>query len=148
MALLASALTRLLGTLLAAVSAVGPGAPAVAVTAPESYVALGDSYTAGPGILLQETDPLGCFRSVHNYPHLVARTRGSVLRDVSCSGATTEDLVSPQLVLGGPNPSQLGALDAGVDVVTLQIGGNDIGFGEILGRCTALLPAGTPCQNA
>ncbi|HEX2046152.1 MAG TPA: SGNH/GDSL hydrolase family protein [Acidimicrobiales bacterium] len=144
-----SALARLLAVVLTVLSAVAVTAPAVAQTTTlESYVALGDSFTAGPGILVQRLDPLGCFRSDHNYPQLVARARGSALRDVSCSGASTGDLFSPQAVLGGPNPPQLAALDAGVDVVTVQVGGNDVGFTEILVRCAALLPAGTPCQDA
>jgi hypothetical protein len=60
---------------------------------------MGDSYTAGPGIPNQMLDPLGGWRSDANYPHLVARARGSALRDVSCSGAETKDLGSPQPVL-------------------------------------------------
>ena len=141
-----SALVRLLllGTLVAFLA--GPRLPG-ATAAPESYVALGDSYTAGPGIPLQLLDPPGCFRSDHNYPHLVAAARGAALRDVSCSGATTRDLSSPQPVHGGPNPAQLAALDAGVTTVSLQIGGNDIGFSEIVQRCTAALPLGTPCRD-
>lgn len=116
--------------------------------AAELYVAMGDSFTAGPVIPGQIPDPIGCFRSDHDYPHLVARARGSVLRDRSCSGAGTRDLSFPQAVFGGANPPQLAALDRRVGVVTLQIGGNDMGFSEILGRCTALLPIGTPCRNA
>ncbi|MBW3613912.1 MAG: SGNH/GDSL hydrolase family protein [Actinobacteria bacterium] len=113
----------------------------------ETYVALGDSYTAGPGIPNPVPHPLGCWRSDRNYPHLVAQARGSLLRDASCSGATTTDLAAPQPVLGGPNPPQLDALDAEVGVASLQIGGNDIGFAEILQRCTAVVPLGTPCQR-
>jgi lysophospholipase L1-like esterase len=56
-------------------------------------------------------------------------------------------MTAPQPVLGGPNPPQLDALDTGVALVTMQIGGNDIGFSEILSRCFALLPVGTPCQD-
>jgi lysophospholipase L1-like esterase len=112
-----------------------------------SYVAMGDSYTAGPGIPNQLFDPVGCWGSDANYPHLVARGLGTALRDVRCSGAETEDLKSPQAVLGGPNPPQLDALDGQVATVTLQIGGNDIGFSEILQRCAAPLPFGTPCQD-
>jgi hypothetical protein len=33
---------------------------------PQSYVALGDSYTAGPVIPFQQKDPAGCLRSDHN----------------------------------------------------------------------------------
>ncbi|MGI8808312.1 MAG: GDSL-type esterase/lipase family protein [Acidimicrobiales bacterium] len=108
---------------------------------------MGDSYTAGPLILNQLPDPLGCWRSDNNYPHLVARATGSALRDRSCSAAETRDLTSPQYVLGGPNPPQLHALDNTVGTVSLQIGGNDIGFTEILFRCLAILPLGTPCRD-
>lgn len=121
--------------------------PVGAAAATGAYVALGDSYTAGPLIPSQLGTPLGCFRSDHDYPHLVARALGDTLHDASCSGAATADLASPQQTLTGPNPAQLGALDPTVATVTLQIGGNDIGFLEILGRCASLLPLGTPCRN-
>jgi lysophospholipase L1-like esterase len=140
------AVRRLLVAFTAALLFAGLQLPAGA--APESYVALGDSFTAGPGVLLQRLDPIGCFRSDQNYPSLVARARGAALRDRSCSGATTRDLSAPQTVIDGANPPQLDGLDAGVTTVSLQIGGNDIGFTEILYRCAAILPVGTPCQTA
>ena len=121
--------------------------PAVAQSHPPVYVALGDSYTAGPGIPNQLFDPLGCFRSDHDYPHLVAQALGLSLRDVSCSGAETADMTSAQEVFGGANRPQLQAVDAETDVVTLSIGGNDLGFTEISSDCTSLLPSGTPCQR-
>ncbi len=137
---------RLVIAVVGAVSvAVLPGVPARA--APPSYAALGDSFTAGPLIPNQRPDPIRCGRSDNNYPHVVARARGAALRDVSCSGATTRDLFAPQAVLGGPNPPQLDVLHRGVQVVSLQIGGNDIGFVEILQRCAAVVPLGTPCQD-
>ncbi len=142
-----SAVTRLLLTASAAILAAGLDVPAVRAAVPESYVAMGDSYTAGPLIPNQLPDPPGCWRSDHNYPHLVAGVRASVLRDRSCSGADTVDLSSAQPVHGGSNPPQLDALDAAVGIVSLQIGGNDIGFSEILRRCVALLPLGTPCRD-
>ena len=118
-----------------------------AAAAPATYVALGDSYTAGPLIPNQLLGPLGCLRSDRNYPHLVAHGVGVTLRDASCSGAGTDDLASSQQVLGGPNPPQLESLDPEVGMVSLQIGGNDIGFSEILWRCPAPLPIGTPCRD-
>src|SRR5207237_9511985 len=77
------------------------------------YVALGDSYTAGPVIPVLQPDPLGCLRSDHNYPHLVAPFLAlPVFRDVSCSGATTDDMTQPQdVTLGPPNPPQFDALN-------------------------------------
>jgi lysophospholipase L1-like esterase len=115
---------------------------------PQSYVSLGDSYTAGPLIPLQETDPLGCLRSDHNYPHLVAGALGvSTFRDPSCSGAETSDMTSPQGVSPGPNPPQFDSLDANTQLVTLGIGGNDIGFTEIIENCSSPTPTGHPCQD-
>lgn len=125
-----------------------PVATASAQVPPASYVALGDSFTAGPLIPLQTLDPLGCLRSDHSYPHLVAPATGlPAFRDVSCSGADTGDMFNPQGVTPGPNPPQLDALDAGTSLVTLGIGGNDIGFSEIIESCLALLPWQTPCQD-
>src|ERR1017187_444451 len=66
--------------------------PSVASANGQSYVALGDSYTAGPGMLpVSATAPPGCGQSQKNYPHLVASVLGLSLTDVSCSGAKTEN---------------------------------------------------------
>jgi lysophospholipase L1-like esterase len=70
-----------------------------------------------------------------------------VLRDVSCSGATTTDMTSPQSVSGGVNPPQFNSLDENTRLVTLGISGNDIGFTEILRNCFSGTPNGTPCQD-
>jgi lysophospholipase L1-like esterase len=113
-----------------------------------NYVALGDSYTAGPLIPVQQSDPAGCLRSDHNYPHLVASSLdGAVLRDVSCSGATTGDMTTAQSVSGGSNPPQLDALGSDTDAVSLTIGGNDIGFVTIAENCSSPVNSGTPCQD-
>lgn len=111
------------------------------------YVALGDSYTAGPFIPHQIPDPPGCRRSDRNYPHLAAAALGATLHDVSCSGATTADMAAPQPVPGGANPPQLAALDPSTDVVTIGVGGNDIGFSDIVRACVAVTPLGRPCQD-
>lgn len=102
------------------------------------YVALGDSYTSGPKIPNQSGKPAGCARSDHNYPALVAkelRIAPADFRDVSCSGATTADLIAPQSTDNGTNPAQLSALSADTRLVTLGIGGNDIGFGSMVTKC-------------
>ena len=116
---------------------------------PQSYVALGDSYSAGPVIPVQLADPAGCLRSDHNYPHLTAPdARPPVFRDVSCSGATTADMTSSQSVTPGPNPPpQFDALDANTAAVSLTIGGNDIGFVSIAENCSSPVNSGTPCQD-
>ena len=53
-------------TLAGLLSPMGVSATAEARKPPQSDVALGDSYTAGPIIPVQQTDPLGCLRSDHN----------------------------------------------------------------------------------
>ncbi|MFE0027662.1 SGNH/GDSL hydrolase family protein [Amycolatopsis sp. NPDC059021] len=117
------------------------------------YVALGDSYTSGPLIPAQRWDPLGCGRSTNNYPSFVARAlHPDRFTDVSCGGAKTTHMVTPQAVqFGGVNPPQFSALRASTDLVTLGIGGNDSDvFGTLVGTCPGLRatdPHGNPCQR-
>lgn len=107
------------------------------------YVSLGDSYTAGPLIPKQQPNPLGCLRSDQNYPHLTATSLHLSLTDVSCSGATTDDMTAPQAVpLGGTNAPQLDAVNKSTTVVSLGIGGNDIHFSDIVENCLATSPSG------
>lgn len=119
---------------------------------PDSYVALGDSYTAGPLVTPQDPNTPGCLRSLANYPHLIAPDLGQpAFRDVSCSGARTKDMTQSQDVDPDPdNAPQLDALDASTKLVTLGIGGNDIGFSEIAGNCLRLFAqqqTGSPCRD-
>ncbi|HVY77980.1 MAG TPA: SGNH/GDSL hydrolase family protein [Solirubrobacterales bacterium] len=135
---------RLAGALLvfALLLAVAFAAPANAAR----YVSLGDSYVAGP-FIPYPVPPLGCLKSNHNYPHLAAGRIGA-LKDPSCSGAETDDMTSPQAVEpDGPNPPQFDSLSAGTEVVSLTIGGNDIGFAEIARSCITLNPFSSPCRD-
>lgn len=113
----------------------------------DNYVALGDSYAAGPLIPNQIGPPLGCLRSSNNYAHLAAPSIGVTLRDVTCSGATTEDMTEPQSTELGTNPPQFDALDGETTVVSLTIGGNDIGFSDIALSCITFNPFATPCKD-
>ena len=121
---------------------------------PVDYVALGDSFSAGPLVPDARSDPPGCFRSTNNYPAYLAGYLGvRSYRDVTCSGAQTRDLQRPQqLAFGQTAPAQLDALSAGTDLVTVGIGGNDFGlFGSIVGTCGALRdrdPRGAPCRRS
>jgi lysophospholipase L1-like esterase len=106
---------------------------------PTQYVALGDSYTSGPFIPLQTGQPPGCARSDHNYPSMVSGTlHPAIFRDVSCSGATTNDMTAPQTTSQGTNDPQLNALTGKTDLVTLGIGGNDIGFAQVIVTCAKI----------
>ena len=124
---------------------VAAGQPRTSSSAPSpepvDYVALGDSFSAGPLVPDARSDPPGCFRSTNNYPaYLAGYLRVRSYRDVTCSGAATRDFRRPQqLAFGQSTPPQLGALSTGTDLVTVGIGGNDFGlFGSIVETCVAL----------
>jgi lysophospholipase L1-like esterase len=133
-----------------AASAAAPGGAARAGDG-TGYVALGDSYTSGPLIPDLTGSPIGCARSTHNFPHLVAAAIGAApFRDVSCEGADTTNMTKPESVPLGSNPPQDNALSQSTTLVTLQIGGNDINFSNIIIDCTTLSltdPFGAPCKK-
>ncbi|MEU1842632.1 SGNH/GDSL hydrolase family protein [Micromonospora sediminicola] len=125
-------------------------APANAAVPTGRYVALGDSYTAAP--LVPTQVDLNCLRSNRNYPSLVAASAGSSsFADVSCSGATTDDILyGGDGQLGITVPPQLNAVTAATALVTVQIGGNDIGFSGIISDCaeaSVSSPLGSPCKD-
>ncbi len=116
--------------------------------AADNFVALGDSYAAGPFIPDQSFSPLGCLKSNSNYSHLAVPSIGLPLRDASCSGAKTDNMLSSQSVTPGPaNPPQFNSLASDTKVVSITIGGNDIGFSSILESCITANPFGSPCRN-
>ena len=116
---------------------------AAAVTAGEivvpRYIALGDSYSSGEGVppFIWPTDTSidTCHRSYGAYPEQLdnpAVTSTSV-EFWACSGAQIRNFYDsvagelPQLQdLNGPQPT----------LVTLGVGGNDIGFARIVRTCT------------
>ncbi len=90
------------------------------------YVALGSSMASGPGIPPAAPGaPWPAGRSARNYPHLVAKALELDLVDVSYSGATTAHVLRDRQ-LGAP--PQADALDGSETLVTITIGGNDVGF--------------------
>jgi lysophospholipase L1-like esterase len=118
-----------------------------AAQAAPRYTALGDSYAAGPLIPIQ-LPPFGCLKSSSNYAHLAQLTLAyTEFADPSCSGAETDDMTQTQNVTPGPNPPQFDSLSADTALVTLQIGGNDIGFSSIAKDCLSPTPSGHPCQD-
>jgi lysophospholipase L1-like esterase len=119
-----------------------------AAQAAPRFVALGDSYAAGPLIPLP-LPPWGCLKSSSNYGRLAQlRLRYAEYRDATCSGAETEDMTAPQGVSPEPNPPQFDRLSADTALVTVTISGNDIGFSSIAEDCLSLAPsAGSPCHD-
>nr|WP_083472559.1 SGNH/GDSL hydrolase family protein [Kibdelosporangium phytohabitans] len=120
----------------------------------QRYVALGDSYTSGPGIPWPRLDRLACYTSTNNYPALLADNLGlRSYTDASCGGADTTNMLAPQKppLPFGTHPAQFSFLRADTDLVTVGIGGNDFGvFGELTGKCPELRPSdptGSPCRT-
>ncbi len=126
----------------------GPVAPAAG--APLAYVALGDSYSAASGVLpLDLAAPLQCLRSTRNYPHVIARSTGAQLTDVTCGAAETGDFFEAQYPGVAP---QLNAVNNDTQLVTMTIGGNDSGvFINAILACGSAgvltLGQGSPCKD-
>jgi GDSL-like Lipase/Acylhydrolase family len=102
------------------------GLSAAAASAADRYVALGDSFSSGVGTG-SYTLSSSCKRGVYAYPWLVAQQRADTsLTFVACSGAKTTDLMA----------NQIGFVTPDTAIVTVTIGGNDIGFSDLIVECT------------
>jgi lysophospholipase L1-like esterase len=101
-----------------------------------SYVALGDSYSAGNGAGNYDSASGNCHRSFSAYPYLWKNAHApSAFADTSCSGAVTTDVTN----------SQLGPLNSSTGLVSLTIGGNDAGFSDVMTTCVT--GSDTDCVN-
>lgn len=109
------------------------------------YVALGDSAAAGPLIPTQDPNLL-CLRSNRDYPAVAAGVLNAKLTDVSCSGATTDDLANRRFGILAP---QFAALKESTDLVSVTIGANDIGLFQTALSCINFLPepVGISCAD-
>jgi lysophospholipase L1-like esterase len=90
------------------------------------YVALGDSYAAGDGAGSYLSDSTACHRSLLGYPGLVAVKGGLALNLQACSGATTADVLTLQVAALSTTTASY---------VTITVGGNDVGFGQVMTTC-------------
>jgi lysophospholipase L1-like esterase len=90
------------------------------------YVAMGSSFAAGPAVsVAADNSPWFCAQSRDNYAHQLAKLRGLSLVDVTCSGAMTKDILVGGLAM---LPAQMNAVTDETELVTVTIGGNDIGY--------------------
>jgi len=98
------------------------------------YVALGDSYSSGVGA----GDESGsCDQSPNAYGPLWASANSPAsFTFAACSGATTSSVIS----------SQLSSLSASTTLVSITIGGNDVGFSSIMETC--VLESTSSCESA
>jgi lysophospholipase L1-like esterase len=136
--------------LAAAAALLTTSGPSVAATPQyQNYVALGDSYTADVLTTFPPTTqyvPIGCGQSATDYPHQLAKLlHVAHFFDASCGGATTDNFSGSQNVTpGGMNPPQFSHLSAATDLVTVGIGGNDVGFVGDATNCLNLVPTPIP----
>lgn len=106
---------------------------------PATYVAMGDSFSSGEGNDPFETgtDESGvneCHRSTSAYPEWLSQTPSLSMDNhtsVACSGATTDNVLNGQW----NEPAQVDALSDDTEVVTITIGGNDVGFSDFATAC-------------
>jgi lysophospholipase L1-like esterase len=113
-----------------------------AVSSVGSYVALGDSFAAGPDISPVAAASAGCRRSKDNWPSLLADDLAAkTFTDVTCTGAPTSHLTAAFIPRGGTSTRpQLDAVDDRTQLITVTMGGNDGGtFPGILTACTDVL---------
>jgi lysophospholipase L1-like esterase len=90
------------------------------------YVALGSSYAAGAGLgPRQPGSPIVCQRSDNGYPPRLARQLKLPFVDMTCSGSVTK-----HVLVGGQyfQDAQIRTLTTQTRLVTLTVGGNDVGF--------------------
>jgi lysophospholipase L1-like esterase len=102
-----------------------------------NYVALGDSYASGVGAGSFTSESGSCDRSTNAFEALWAASHAPAsYTSVACSGATTSSVAS----------SQLSALSSSTTLVSVVVGGNDVGFSSIMTTCA--LQGTTACVNA
>jgi hypothetical protein len=104
-----------------------------------TWVAMGDSYASGQGA--NDYSGGSCRRSAHAYWALLRnRLRHGIQSTsddfVACNGATTSAV----------HDHQLGALSPATRLVTISVGGDNLGFSGVVKACTE--PQGSSCQEA
>ena len=124
-----------------------------------SILVMGDSYSAGNGAggyygptsIKFPGYVTGCWRSANNYARQFQRiierppfNQHAFVHNEACNGAVTSDFWLPR----DGRTQQLAAVNDGYDLIFLTIGGNDLGFGEIVKKCLiGLTRDGVDCGN-
>ena len=122
-------------TVLALAGVATPSAHAAA--AGTGYAALGDSYSSGVGAGAYIDGSGDCKRSNNAYPVLWNKAHPAAdFAFAACSGATTGDVLA----------NQLSVLNDTTSLVTISIGGNDVGFPDIIKTC--VLGGDKECADA
>lgn len=137
--------------------------PEIVSIEPRTFVALGDSYSAGEGIqpyadLSGDIEDFGdnCHRSTGGYPTLLLFHPDVTVEFRACSGARVPHVYeTPQTTGEDANGNPVhnrfgvqtsdGVLNEDVGLVTISIGGNDVGFSNVLKFCAS--PSHSSCLN-
>ncbi len=138
---------RILLALILAASVTATASPALASPAPAtaessspvSYVALGDSYSAGVGTGEAISSSGSCDRSPGAYSALWATAEDPASYvSAACGGATTSSVIS----------DQLSALSSSTTLVSITAGGNNVGFEHVMENCYFLFFSTSSCVRA
>src|SRR5262249_43673939 len=112
-----------------------------------NYLALGDSFSAGEGNPPFLTTPVDtnsstdqCHRSAAAYPELIDNLAPGLSNPMpianfenwACSGATRDNNVVAD---GKGEVAQINHVTSSTNLVTISLGGNDVGFADVLGAC-------------
>lgn len=100
------------------------------------YTAMGDSYSSGVGgdsyDAGTDTSTNRCRRSPGAFGRQYALSAGIGVDHIACSGATTATITGTGQY---GEPRQLDQIPPSTSTISVTIGGNDIGFGDVLTRC-------------
>lgn len=101
------------------------------------YAAIGDSFAAGTGA--RSYLDTSCYRSSKSYPKLLdADANLRLVAFPACSGASTVEVISQQVP----------AIPSTTRVVTVTVGGNDVGFADVMRTCFAAVSSSCPSYIA
>ena len=112
---------------------------------PQTYLALGDSFSSGEGNPPFSAG-MDCHRSYDAWPYLLAKSdaRLWLLGNYACTGAKASNALTksynpcslPGQLPTCPQPPQISVMKSlKPDIVTITIGGNDIGFASTIRGC-------------
>jgi len=141
------------------------------------YLGMGDSYASGEGAYAYvdgtDTSNNACHLSTKSYAYILSEQLFSSRHAVSCSGAVTNDIVDTSLsyhgqvhdkiVKGDRDRSFINSILATYtpgflaqtefvdkykpDAITLSIGGNNIGFADIIKSCVTPITLHSSCYS-
>lgn len=95
------------------------------------YAALGDSYSSGLGASGDESGG-GCHRNVDAWAFDMQSDWNANTRLIACAGNVTSDVNGTQF---SSAQAYYGSAGMGPQLITLTIGGNDVGFSPMLEQC-------------